>query len=46
MQDLKCNKCKMVKNELVSQYCECTGTYEQTIGNVIPEKLKNQNLLN
>lgn len=27
MQDLKCVKCKMVKNSLVSSYCECTGTY-------------------
>ena len=46
LQDLKCIKCKMVKNSLVSKYCDCTGMYVQTIGNQMPEKLKNPNLLN
>lgn len=46
LQDLKCLKCKMVKNSLVSRYCDCTGLYTQTIGNQAPEKLRNQNLLN
>jgi DNA polymerase epsilon subunit 1 len=46
LQDLKCIKCKMVKNSLVSPYCECTGLYSQTIGYEQPEKLRNQNLLN
>lgn len=46
MQDLKCKQCSMVKNSVVSRYCECTGAYLQTIGNQQPEKLKNQNLLN
>jgi hypothetical protein len=36
----------MVKNSLVSKYCDCTGTYIQTVGNQKPEKLKNPNLLN
>jgi hypothetical protein len=36
----------MVKNTLVSRYCECTGLYDQTLGNQKPEKLRNQNLLN
>lgn len=36
----------MVKNSLVSRYCDCTGMYSQTIGNKVPEKLKNPNLLN
>lgn len=46
MQDLKCKQCNMVKNSIVSQYCECTGAYIETAGNVAPEKLRNQNLLN
>jgi len=29
LQDLKCVKCKMVKNSLVSRYCECTGMFTQ-----------------
>ena len=36
----------MVKNTIVPRYCECTGGYKQTIGNIQPDKLKNQNLLN
>lgn len=36
----------MVKNSLVSRYCECTGMYAQTLGNQLPERLKNPNLLN
>jgi hypothetical protein len=36
----------MVKNGMAGKYCECTGTYTQTIGNQDPEKLKNPNLLN
>ena len=46
MQDLVCQQCKMVKNSVVSKYCDCTGGYKQTIGHLPPEKLKNQNLLN
>lgn len=46
MQDLSCLNCRMVKNSLVSAYCECTGAYKQTQGNVAPEKLKSPNLLN
>ena len=46
LQDLKCVKCKMVKNSLVSRYCECTGMFTQTQGNELPEKLKNPNMLN
>jgi hypothetical protein len=46
MQDLKCKQCKMVRNSTVSKYCECTGAYIQTVGNVAPEKLRNSNLLN
>jgi len=36
----------MVKNALVSRYCDCTGLYTQTQGNQAPEKLRNPNLLN
>lgn len=32
LQDLKCKKCKMVKNSTVSRYCDCTGLFVQTIG--------------
>ena len=46
MQDLKCTQCAMVKNSIVSKYCDCTGAYAQTIGNEQPDKLRNQNLLN
>jgi len=46
MQDLVCLQCKMVKNSVVSKYCDCTGCYKQTIGHALPEKLQNQNLLN
>jgi DNA polymerase epsilon subunit 1 len=46
MQDLKCKQCHMVKNSIVSKYCDCTGAYLQTIGNQQPDKLRNQNLLN
>jgi len=46
LQDLKCKNCKMVKNSVVSPYCECTGEFEQTMGHIQPEKLRNQNLLN
>lgn len=46
MQDLKCKKCKMVKNHLVGNYCKCTGQYQQTMGNKQPSELKNPNMLN
>ena len=46
MQDLKCVNCKMVNNSLMSSRCHCTGKFEQTIGNMCPEKLTNPNLLN
>ena len=46
LQDVKCIKCKMVKNSIVSRYCECTGHYIQTVGDQKPEKLRNPNLLN
>lgn len=28
MQDLKCKQCKMVKNSVVSKYCDCTGAFQ------------------
>jgi hypothetical protein len=46
MQDLRCKSCKMVSNQLVSSTCACTGNFEQTLGMIAPDKLKNQNLLN
>ena len=46
MQDLKCVSCRMVANSLMSARCQCTGKFEQTIGNMSPEKLTNPNLLN
>lgn len=46
MQDLVCKQCKMVKNTIVSQNCDCTGVYLQTAGHMEPEKLRNPNLLN
>jgi len=46
MQDLKCVNCKMVANSLMGSRCQCTGKFEQTIGNMSPEKLTNPNLLN
>jgi len=46
MQDLKCGTCKMVNNQLVQKYCSCTGKFMQTAGYEMPEKLRNQNLLN
>lgn len=46
MQDLRCRACKMVSNQLIPQNCTCTGNFEQTLGMVAPDKLKNQNLLN
>jgi len=36
----------MVSNSIVKRYCECTGKLTQTAGFEMPEKLKNQNLLN
>jgi hypothetical protein len=30
----------------VKRYCQCTGKLNQTAGFELPEKLKNQNLLN
>jgi len=46
MQDLICKQCKMVRNSIVSKYCECTGAFLQTSGNQNPEKLRNRNLVN
>eukprot|EP00347_Sterkiella_histriomuscorum_P016015 403354822 len=46
IQDLKCIKCLMVKNTIVSRYCQCTGQFKATVGYEKPEKLKNSNLLN
>jgi DNA polymerase epsilon subunit 1 len=46
MQDLACKKCKMVKNNLCAQYCDCTGEYEQTQGQKEPGQLPTPNLLN
>ena len=46
MQDLKCVNCRMVNNTILGSRCQCTGKFEQTIGNVPPEKLANPNLLN
>lgn len=28
LQDLECKQCKMVKNSVVSRYCECTGAFQ------------------
>ena len=36
----------MVKNGICNEYCECTGSYIQTKGNVSPDNLKSPNLLN
>ena len=46
MQDLQCTACKMINNQLMNERCTCTATFRQTVGNVPPEKLRNQNLLN
>lgn len=46
LQDVKCQRCKMVNNNIVSDRCACTGLFEQTVGHQPPEHLKNQNLLN
>lgn len=46
MQDLACKKCKMVKNNLSAQYCDCTGEYEQTQGMKDPGQMQTPNLLN
>jgi len=43
MQDLKCQKCKMVKTGQLTKYCSCTGKYRKTLG---IEKNTNTNLLN
>ncbi len=32
MQDLRCDKCRMVKTNLLGKYCECTGRYRTTLG--------------
>ena len=36
----------MVNNSLVNAHCQCTATFEQTLGNQQPEKLRNQSLAN
>lgn len=46
MQDLKCKRCKMVKNKLVGEYCDCTGSYLQVLGDKQPSDLKSLNMLN
>ena len=46
MQDLQCNACNMINNRLMNERCDCTSTFRQTVGNIPPEKLRNQNLLN
>ena len=46
MQDLKCRQCHMINNQNVRRSCSCTGRFMQTVGFELPEKLKNQNLLN
>ena len=33
MQDLKCEKCKMVRTNLLTRLCKCTGNYKTTLGN-------------
>ena len=43
MQDLRCDKCKMVKNNLLGMYCDCTGRYNPALAKMIGD---NTNLLN
>eukprot|EP01022_Parablepharisma_sp_SALTPOND_P011850 TRINITY_DN1509_c0_g2_i1.p1 TRINITY_DN1509_c0_g2~~TRINITY_DN1509_c0_g2_i1.p1 ORF type:complete len:2157 (+),score=297.67 TRINITY_DN1509_c0_g2_i1:3876-10346(+) len=43
MQDLKCEKCKMIKTGLLGKYCECTGKYALTLNK---KKSGSTNLLN
>lgn len=31
MQDLKCNKCKQIKGDNMSEYCKCSGKWVETI---------------
>ncbi|XP_065643489.1 DNA polymerase epsilon catalytic subunit A isoform X2 [Hydra vulgaris] len=31
LQDLKCTKCKMIKDKNMSKYCDCAGTYSNNI---------------
>ena len=33
-QDLKCSKCKQIRSDNVSKHCQCSGSYELTIGKV------------
>ncbi|KAF9073524.1 hypothetical protein BDP27DRAFT_1417011 [Rhodocollybia butyracea] len=31
-QDLKCSKCKQIQGDYVSRWCQCSGTYQLTVG--------------
>lgn len=31
-QDLRCSKCKQIQSDNISKHCECSGSYELTIG--------------
>lgn len=46
MQDLQCTACRMINNGLMNERCTCTATFKQTVGNQLPENLRNRNLLN
>ncbi|KAL4079949.1 hypothetical protein V8B97DRAFT_1928963 [Scleroderma yunnanense] len=40
-QDLKCTKCKQVRSDNVSRYCQCSGAYQLAIGKAdVRRKLK------
>lgn len=40
-QDLKCTKCKQIRSDNVSRYCQCSGAYQLTLGKAeVRRKLK------
>ena len=46
IQDFECQKCKLIKENLLGNMCSCTGIYKNTNGDIPLEKLQNKNLLN
>ena len=46
IQDFECNKCKLVKENLLGSMCSCTGIYKNTNGDICLKNLQNKNLLN
>ena len=46
IQDLECTKCKLVKNTILGDLCNCTGRFKNTHCDIPLEKLQNKNLLN